>query len=71
LQDLVNQIPLPGHQGPHPEYNKAVYEFMTGATRGLKGGKFNQAFDKALEWVREQTLTPGTRLNKLATGQGA
>ena len=67
LQDAMNKLELPGHKGPHPEYNKAVYEHLQGATDGLSGPAYNQAFDKVLAWLREQTLTPGTIYNTLAT----
>ena len=70
LKDPSNIVPLTGHRGPHPEYNAEVHKILTDATRGLKGEKFNQAFDQALDHVRTRTLTPGTKLNNLSTGQG-
>jgi hypothetical protein len=70
LNDAINKVRLPGHRGPHPAYNAAVYDQLFNATKGLRGKKFNEAFDKALEAVRQETLVPGSVLNKLATGQG-
>jgi RHS repeat-associated protein len=70
LEDAVNKVGLADHMGPHPAYNAKVYQHLKDATSGLKGSKFNAAFDKALDQVRTQTLKPGTTLNKLATGQG-
>ncbi len=68
LNDAINKMSLPDHQGPHPEYNAAVYRSLDAATEGLDGNAFNQAFDKAMQQIRAQTATPGTPLNKLATG---
>jgi hypothetical protein len=68
LEDVSNKMHLPDHQGPHPEYNKVVYNRMKAATNGLKGDAFNQAFDTELAKIRNVTATPGTILNRLATG---
>ena len=54
--------------GTRPEYNKLVYETMDKATRGLKGKKFNDAYDKTLSDIKSKTATKGTKFNKLATG---
>jgi hypothetical protein len=70
LGHAVNKVGLIGHQGPHPGYNQQVYNILDKATKGKRGESFNQAFDRALEYVRKQTLTVGTLLNKLATGNG-
>ncbi len=67
LQDRANIMPLPGHRGPHPDYNKAVYDRMKSATEGLKGDAFNQAYDRELARIRIETATVGSVLNKLAT----
>ncbi len=63
-------MPLLGHVGEHPEYDALVWERMRKATEGKTGEAFNNAFDEALEKIREETEMPGTLLNKLATGQG-
>jgi hypothetical protein len=70
LNDAMNIVNLPGHQGPHPEYNAEVYRQLRRMTRGLEGEKYNKAFDMALDHVRTQTMTPGTKLNNLSTGGG-
>jgi len=70
LEDEMNKMRLPGHRGPHPRYNAAVYERLMGATRGVDCEKFNGAFDEALQNIRKETATPGTTLNELATGGG-
>lgn len=48
LEDAMNKVCLPGHKGPHPEYNEAVYNRMEAATKGLKGKRFDSAYDRAL-----------------------
>jgi hypothetical protein len=70
LQDARNVMDLPGHRGPHPAYDAIVWKRLSEATDGLEGPAFNQAFDAALKKIREETETPGTLLNRLATGQG-
>ena len=67
LEDASNIMSLPGHQGPHPAYNKAVYNRLKAATSGRTGKAFNKAFDTELARIRELTSTPGTTLNRLAT----
>jgi RHS repeat-associated protein len=102
LDHEMNKLRLPGHQGPHPEYNRVTYTRLSVATENLSGEEFNQAFDRALaargrsrfgpnqptvfprisrveisktdfchgllERIRIETATPGTELNRLATG---
>jgi hypothetical protein len=65
-----NVVSLQGHQGPHARYNRVIYEIMSSRTDKLSGKQYDAAFDDALAHVRQQTLTLGTRLNRLATGQG-
>jgi hypothetical protein len=69
LESSTNKMGLPGHKGPHPKYNKAVWERMEAATKGLKGDKFNKAYDKELALIAKETGTPGMILNVLATGK--
>jgi hypothetical protein len=68
LEHSMNLMKLTGHQGPHPAYNAEVYGILNRATAGLKGQQYNRAFDKAMQVIRQETATPGTDLNKLATG---
>jgi hypothetical protein len=68
LDDPANTMDLPGHQGPHPAYNAEVLKQLQDATKGKTGQAFKDAFDDALNNIRTQTATPGSRLNKLATG---
>jgi hypothetical protein len=68
LEHARNKMGLSGHQGPHPEYNRLVYERMSAATDGLKGRAYNKAFDAELARIKRLTRMPGTRLNRLATG---
>ena len=51
-----------------PFPNKLVYERMEKATSGLKGDKFNKAYDSALDKIRAETADVGSELNRLATG---
>jgi hypothetical protein len=68
LSDPRNVVLLPGHRGPHADYNRIVYERMRVATNELTGDAFNNAYDAALSRIRLETVTPGTTLNGLATG---
>jgi hypothetical protein len=68
LEDAMNKMRLPNHQGPHPEYNSEVYRELKKATNRLNGDAFNETFDKTMERLRIETAAPGTLLNKLATG---
>ncbi|MBV9122985.1 MAG: AHH domain-containing protein, partial [Planctomycetes bacterium] len=66
-----NLVPVIDHQGPHPEYNRLVYNRMQMATDGLTGQEFNAAFDAELAAIRQDTTTHGTLLNALVTGRGS
>ena len=68
LENLINHLSLENHIGPHPAYNAEVYRLLMNATKNLTGNQFNEAFDLAMEEIRQLTATPGTLLNRLATG---
>ena len=38
-------------------------------TKGRNGKRFTAEFDRTMAEIRRETATPGTRLNRLATGQ--
>jgi RHS repeat-associated protein len=65
LQDALNKIPVLGHQGPHPEYNAAVYERLQNAVKGLSGDEYKSALQNELAAIGKESATPGTALNKL------
>jgi hypothetical protein len=69
LEHPDNIVDLPGHTGPHPEYNRVVYERMEAATRDKVGQAFNEAYDAALAQIKKETLDPNSELNRLATGR--
>jgi RHS repeat-associated protein len=70
LQDVLNKVPVLGHYGPHPQYNRAVFERLAEALSGLSGAKYREVLERELSWIGEQTMTPGTVWNLLATGGG-
>jgi hypothetical protein len=70
LQDALNKVPVLGHYGPHPQYNRAVFERLAEALAGLSGAKYREVLERELSWLAEQTMTPGTVWNLLATGGG-
>ena len=66
LEDAENRVRIAGHSGPHPRlYHEEVLRRLEGATRGLKGDAFNNAFRAELEAVRTEVASPGSTLNKL------
>jgi hypothetical protein len=68
LQDDSNIIDVLGHEGPHPAYNAIVYDQLTAAVQGLEGDAYRDAIQSELRSIAQETQTPGTLLNKLATG---
>jgi RHS repeat-associated protein len=67
LQDVLNKVPVLGHQGPHPEYNAIVYERLQNAVKGLKGDAYKTALQNELKSIGKESTTSGTKLNKLIT----
>lgn len=68
LDDDLNKVAIPGHQGPHPEaYHQAVYDRLRAATKGLRGQAYTERFRAELEAIRNEALKPGTALNRLLT----
>jgi len=66
LDDAANRVRVPGHKGPHPQaYHEEVYRRLERATKGLSGDAYKTAFREALEELRAEAATPGTRLNQL------
>ncbi|HEY6124690.1 MAG TPA: AHH domain-containing protein, partial [Steroidobacteraceae bacterium] len=69
LDDLANKVDVPGHRGPHPQsYHQAVFDRLTGATRGLSGDAYSSAFRAELAAIGRDASTAGHALNKLLTG---
>lgn len=69
LQDGLNKLPIPGHRGPHPEYNRVVYERLASSVEGLNGASYQRALQKELQTIGTDSATPGSPLNRLLTGQ--
>jgi hypothetical protein len=70
LDDAANKVNIPGHSGPHPEaYHREVYDRLVRATRGLGGEPYKKALLNELMAIRDEALTPGSRLNDLITNQ--
>ncbi|MDR6841144.1 RHS repeat-associated core domain-containing protein [Pseudoxanthomonas sacheonensis] len=64
LNDPLNRLDLPGHQGPHnPEMNQQTLDRLRDADRNGPG-----AFRDELERIRQETATPGTPMHDSATG---
>ena len=69
LGDGLNKIRVAGHYGPHPEaYHDAVFRRLDGATKGLEGKAYGQAFRTELDAIGRDATTAGSDLNKLLTG---
>jgi hypothetical protein len=70
LEDLANQVAVPGHIGPHPEqYHQLVADRVATATRGLSGMAYKVRFDAELAAIKIEAVTPGTPVNRLLTGR--
>jgi RHS repeat-associated protein len=67
LQDVLNKVPVLGHKGPHPEYNKIVYQRLSDAVQGLKGDAYKTALQNELQTIGKESATSGSTLNKLIT----
>lgn len=66
LNDPLNKVDVPGHQGPHnPDMHAQTYDRLDNA--GRNGGA--DGFRDELQRIRSETLTPGTPLNDSATGK--
>jgi RHS repeat-associated protein len=68
LDDTFNKIRVPGHQGPHAEYNRLVYERLVAALRGLKGDAYRVALEKEITAIGVETAKKGTLYNRLTGG---
>jgi RHS repeat-associated protein len=71
LEDELNKVYLPGHRGPHPEYNKEVFNILTRALKDIPAhtDQYRQILENTLTEIGTKTLEAGTRLYKLATGK--
>jgi hypothetical protein len=68
LEDAANKVPIPGHQGPHPElYHQAIFDRLTSATVGLRGDAYTSALLNELKSMAAEAVMPGTLLNDLLT----
>lgn len=57
LDDPLNKIQLPGHQGPHGKFvNGLIYEELEKATMGLSGVQREIALKKALGSLGDKIL---------------
>lgn len=69
LQDAINKVPVLGHQGPHAEYNKLVFQRLSEAVEGLENNRYRRALERELVRIGRESATPGTVLNRLITGE--
>jgi RHS repeat-associated protein len=69
LDDVENLMILPGHQGPHPGYNSAVFERLRAAVQDVPSDQYRSRFRAELDAIKRDTATSGHELNKLATGK--
>jgi hypothetical protein len=69
LDDLANQVRIPGHKGPHPQkYHEEIYERLNRATSMCPTiQKCSQALTAELQRLARELSTPNSRLNKLVT----
>ncbi len=70
LQDEATKVFVEGHKGPHPqEYHDAVFERLGTATEGIPRNtpEYKSALSTALEQIKVEITTPGTKLNNLVT----
>ncbi|NOK23874.1 AHH domain-containing protein, partial [Corallococcus carmarthensis] len=69
LNDKVNTVRVPGHQGPHPrEYHQAVYKRLSdalGRCRTIMNCR--EALVEELQALGREISKPNTRLNRLVT----
>ncbi|KAB2964111.1 MAG: hypothetical protein F9K16_05115 [Thermoanaerobaculia bacterium] len=69
LESALNKIPILGHRGPHPEYNRVVYQRLRSAVDGLDGVAYREALERELVAIGQESATMGTVLNRLLTGE--
>jgi RHS repeat-associated protein len=67
LENGVNKVWVEGHHGPHPEYNRIVFERLQAAVKGLNGNAYREALENELKAIRSESVTPGSLLNNLIT----
>ena len=66
LDDAINKVDLPGHQGPHSQgYHQWVYDRLSAATRGLKSQEEIRAVLEAeLDAIRVEIQANPALLNQ-------
>jgi hypothetical protein len=71
LDDPANQLPLPGHYGPHPQrYHELVFRELRNATLTCRSVvDCRERLTRALKALAKDIATPGTELNQLVTRQ--
>ncbi|MDH2431079.1 RHS repeat-associated core domain-containing protein [Pokkaliibacter sp. MBI-7] len=72
LDDAINKVAVPGHQGPHPEaYHSYVYKELLSATRGLEANTsaYQNAVTGTLDRIRMEATTVGSQVNRWLTNQ--
>lgn len=65
LKDPINKLPILGHQGPHPKYNRIVYQRLRSAVKGLNGFAYEDAFQNELYAIAQESAKLGSELNRL------
>ena len=66
-----NLVAVPGHRGPHPAaYHQYVYDRLDGATIGLRANtpEYKRAVTYTLDQIKQEAVTPGSRVNGWLTG---
>jgi hypothetical protein len=69
LTDKANEVPLPGHKGPHPErYHELVFNRLSGVMRSCRSIEdCRRILTRELHALAKEIATPGTELNQLIT----
>ena len=69
LNDAFNKVTVPGHRGPHPEYNALVWSDLSAAVSKLgpnpSKAKLSATIVKTIVGIGVQSRLPGTQYNRL------
>ncbi len=71
MKDVANKIPLPGHQGPHPQkYHAEIFRRLREVTNrcGTNTQQCRQAFLDELEKMKLELNDESSQLRKLLDG---
>lgn len=69
MENALNKVRVPGHRGPHPgSYHREVFDRLSGATSGLEGAAYGQAFRNELKQMGMELQIEGSRLHNILFG---